>query len=69
MKKKDNEKKHGGKRTGAGRPKSDGPVRTVRTFKFTDEEWDMLNEMAEISGMSTREYISLLIEKAWRRKL
>jgi len=51
----------GGKREGAGRPKSE-TARESRHIKFSDEEWDMIKQKAARRGLSLREYIHLLAE-------
>jgi len=54
-------KPRGGSRPGAGRPKSDDPPRTMRGFKFTDEEWETIQKQAAGRDLSARAYISWLV--------
>jgi hypothetical protein len=53
--------KRGGFRPGAGRKKSEDPPRTLRGFRFTDEEWLDVQTGAARRGMSTRAYVSWLV--------
>jgi len=60
----------GGFRPGAGRPEADDK-RTLRGLKFSDDEWNTIKEIAETQGMSTRAFLSSLVENekdAVRRK-
>jgi len=63
-----NENKHGGPRPGAGRPKTGNPPRTPHLLKFTDQEWEDILSGAAGKEMSSREYISWLVEKEKSRQ-
>lgn len=51
-----NKKTRGGKREGAGRPRSNNP-RTQRPLKASDIEWGKIKEYAKEKQISTNEYI------------
>ena len=53
---------HGGARLGAGRPQSDNP-RTLHGLKFTDQEWEIIKNLAAEQKMNAREYISWLVSE------
>lgn len=46
----------GGKREGAGRKVSDNP-RKLRAIKFTDKEWETVQQKANKIGITKSEYI------------
>ena len=57
-----NQKKHGGHRPGAGRPKAKD-LRKSRGLNFSDQEWEIIKKIAAREGMSAREYISWLVSQ------
>jgi len=58
----------GGKRHGAGRPKSGNPPRIIHALKFTDKEWENIKIMAGKEGKSARAYLSSLVDAELQRK-
>ena len=60
MEKRNNQ--HGGSRPGSGRKKADNP-KPMRGFRFSDQEWENILMLAEKRGLSTRAFISSLVEK------
>jgi hypothetical protein len=56
------DKKRGGKREGAGRPKLDDP-RKLRCVRFNDAEWERITMNALKHGLSVRGYLWYLVTK------
>jgi hypothetical protein len=56
------EKTWGGRRNGAGRPKSE-IIRKRRALCFFDDEWKLIRQKAKAKEMSPREYLFWLAER------
>ena len=56
------EKTWGGRREGAGRPKSE-VIKKRRALCFFDDEWELIQQKAKQRGMSMSKYIYYLVEQ------
>jgi hypothetical protein len=56
------DKAWGGRREGAGRPKSEA-TRKRRALCFFDDEWELIRQKAQEREMSPREYLYWLVEQ------
>lgn len=53
----------GGKRDGAGRPLIKGELSKTRSFRMTDQDWNLLKKKAKSHNLSIPLYIMFLINK------
>lgn len=51
-------KRHGGKREGAGRPPAEDK-RISRSIKFSDVEWEIVKQKADAAGKTISDYIRM----------
>jgi hypothetical protein len=57
------ERTHGGRRAGAGRPRTTTEALVPRTIRLTREEWAALDAEAKRQGLSNGRLVALLIRR------